>query len=907
MSTERWNRLKEVLDAVLDTDPPERPALLDQMCAGDPVLRSEAERMASEYEHMGEFLEGLPVPPEPATPQDSFSDGALVANRFRILRRIARGGMGAVYEAADMQLMGRRVALKTVRADLTGAAHLRDRLKQEVLTAREIVHPNVCPIYEFFEVEGPGGLMQFFTMRLIEGDTLKDRLERDGPYSPDATIGLAGQIAAGIDAAHAVGVIHRDFKPANVILEVGGSGTKPVITDFGLARSTDTEDTIFGGATHTVGIAGTPDYMAPEQFRSQPLTKAVDIYAFAVVLNEMVTGERPGPQGVARAKLPPGWAPVLERCLAQNPESRFQSAAEVVAELQHPSRSQRPVRRWAMAALAALLLIAGIGGGWRWMRASGPKVPLHVAVLPITVTGGEEDSAIADGVLDTIASDLGRIEDTRPDFISVPASEIRLRHVRSARDAVSQFGVNRVLSGKLSRNGPNVALDLEVTDGASRKSLGRTSVVCPSSEIYRLADYASTRAAELLDVELPSGTREARVLGGTTDAEAFSEYQRGREAANLRTLAGWETAIGHFQRALDLDNRYALAYASLGEALAAKYALSKDVYALELARRQVDRAVEIAPGSARVQLAAAYVAVESGQPETALKALDRVQALDPSNLDLLSYRARLYAGLGRNQDAEKAYREFVKLKPHNYLAFEKLGDYLYRQGRYDEAAKMFSYVIEMAPQSVLGYNNMAAVEMSRENYREAITLLNTSLSIAESAAAYNNLGTAYFMQGNYRAAVAPLQQACDLEKTNPTRWRSLGDVLSRIPERQREASRAFERAVEAARQVEQRNPQDAGNLSELALDLAKLNRKAEAVQTLAALDQLPVNDQTVQFRKAMALELAGKRREAIEVVSRLLASGFSETQVNKAPELERLREDPAFKRARSRPGASSTG
>ncbi len=133
----------------------------------------------------------------------------------------------------------------------------------------------------------------------------------------------------------------------------------------------------------------------------------------------------------------------------------------------------------------------------------------------------------------------------------------------------------------------------------------------------------------------------------------------------------------------------------------------------------MDRAVEIAPGSARVQLAAAYVAVESGERDVALKALDRVQALDPSNLDLLSYRARLYAGLGRDQDAEKAFREFVKLKPHNYLAFQKLGDYLYRQGHYDEAAKMFSYVIEMAPQSVLGYNDLAAVEMSRDNYKRS--------------------------------------------------------------------------------------------------------------------------------------------------------------------------------------------
>jgi eukaryotic-like serine/threonine-protein kinase len=897
MSTERWNRLKEVLDAVLETDPPERAAVLDRLCAGDPILRSEAERMASEYEQMGEFLEGMAPPPEPA--QDSFVDGALIANRFRIIRRIARGGMGAVYEAADMQLMGRRVALKTVRPDLSGTSAIRDRLKQEVLTAREIVHPNVCPIYEFFEVDGPGGLVQFFTMRLLEGDTLKERLEREGPYSPASTIGLARQIAAGIDAAHAVGVIHRDFKPANVMLDSSGTNTKAVITDFGLARSTDTNDTVFGGATHTVGIAGTPDYMAPEQFRSQPLTKAVDIYAFGIVLHEMVTGQRPGPQGPAKAKLPPGWARVIERCLSTDPDARYASARDVIAALENPSQGPTISKRWWWVAAAAVLASVAIGSIARWSSSQGPKIPLHVAALPITVAGGTPgDAAIAEGILDTIATDLGRVEDTRPEFISVPASEVRLRRVKTAQDAVNQFGVNRVVSGKLRREDSNYVLDLEVTDGASRKSLKRTTVTCPVSEIYRLSDYASTSAAELLNVELPADARDARVLGGTTKAEAYAAYQEGREASNLRTLVGWEIAIKDYQKALDLDNRYALAYASLGEALAAKYYLSKDVYALELARRQVDRAVEIAPGSARVQLAAAYVAVEAGDRDAALKALDRVQALDPNNLDLLSYRARLYAELGRDQDAERAYREFVKLKPHNYLAFQKLGDYLYRKGRYDEAAKMFAYVIEMAPQSVLGYNSMAAVEMSRQNYREAIDLLKKSLDIAESAVAYNNLGTAYFMQGNYRAAVAPLQKATELEKTNPTRWRSLGDVLQRIPERQKEAAMAFEQAVEAARQVRQTKPQDAGNLSELALDLAKLGRKSEALEAIVALDSLPESDQTEQFRKAMALELIGKREDAIALINGLLASGFSESQVNTAPELDRLRADPEFKRLR---------
>jgi tRNA A-37 threonylcarbamoyl transferase component Bud32 len=308
--------------------------------------------------------------------------GETLVGRFTVVCFIAHGGMGAVYEAND-SVLRTRVALKLIRRRIAQDSTAMERFRREVLLARQVSHPNVCRVYELYEATTASGEpIQFLTMELLLGETLSRRLARDGTLSTAEAFPLVQQMCAGLAAAHAEGVIHRDFKSGNVMLvpraEPSGqfsTETRVAITDFGVARALSTsaaEDRLTGEA----GLLGTPEYMAPEQVTGSEVTPATDIYALGVVLYEMVTGKLPfvGDTPLAAAArrlneaaprpelLAPGldarWARAILRCLAREPRRRFRSALDVVEALSGPPRRWR--RPLVLAALASVSLLLGV-------------------------------------------------------------------------------------------------------------------------------------------------------------------------------------------------------------------------------------------------------------------------------------------------------------------------------------------------------------------------------------------------------------------------------------------------------------------------------------------------------------------------------------------------------------------
>ena len=226
-----------------------------------------------------------------------FVDGVILAERFRIVRMLGAGGMGEVYEAEDMVLSRERIALKTLRASFAADEASIERLRKELLLARRITHPNVCRVHDVYEHHTPSSnRVLFFTMELLEGETLADRLSRETLTSTTA-LPIARQIGAALQAAHLVRVAHGDLKPANIILARSDTTReRVVVTDFGLARALP----VGSGVVSTSGVSrpwGTPAYMAPEQLLSGIVTRATDIYAFGVILCELVTGQRPFTDG----------------------------------------------------------------------------------------------------------------------------------------------------------------------------------------------------------------------------------------------------------------------------------------------------------------------------------------------------------------------------------------------------------------------------------------------------------------------------------------------------------------------------------------------------------------------------------------------------------------------------------
>jgi serine/threonine protein kinase len=316
---------------------------------------------------------------------ETFQDGEVVAERYRVVRFLARGGMGEVYEVHDLWL-NNRLALKTLLATISDNAAALSRLKAEVLIARQVSHPNVCRIFDFgFHDKRltPGDRhverVAFLTMELLNGETLSARLERLGRFAIDEARPIAEQMIAGISHAHAAGVVHRDFKTDNVMLVDDGGSTRVVITDFGLARSALRVSEGITSSHH--GAIGTLDYMAPEQLVGRAVTRQSDIYALGVVLYEMVTGRLPfdaeSPLGRALQRastkapraskfvgeLPSSWVTAIARCMEIDPEDRFSEAPELLPLIgSAPAGSRRSLSRTKVVALA-VVAAALVGGG----------------------------------------------------------------------------------------------------------------------------------------------------------------------------------------------------------------------------------------------------------------------------------------------------------------------------------------------------------------------------------------------------------------------------------------------------------------------------------------------------------------------------------------------------------------
>ena len=342
------------------------------------LLRRQVERRSSDCRA------GRPAPrrgrPSPAAMEarppgtSVFRTGEVVAFRFRIVRYLAKGGMGELYMAEDLELR-ERVALKTILPHIADDERSILMFKREVHLARQVTHPNVCRIYDVFRhryaasADRPGEEVVFLAMELLQGETLADKLHREGRFATGELLPVVRQMAAALTAAHRVGVVHRDFKSLNVMLVKptrADEGMRVVVTDFGLAwRSAQGESTsvlLSLSLPEEDVISGTPAYMAPEQVEGGPVTPATDVYALGVVLYEMVTGvwpfvgETPLKTAIKRLKeLPPSprvhvpdvdplWEATILRCLARRPEDRFASANDVVSALEGapPSANAAP-------------------------------------------------------------------------------------------------------------------------------------------------------------------------------------------------------------------------------------------------------------------------------------------------------------------------------------------------------------------------------------------------------------------------------------------------------------------------------------------------------------------------------------------------------------------------------------
>ena len=933
--------LEQLFEATLALDPSERDEFLCKACHGDKELRLSVEALLSDDAKVGSFLNGSPVrlpyvgtiDPSPhngaaspiqSTPPISdeearpwLTPGQIVMDRFVVIRFIAKGGMGEVYEVEDRLLPSVHVALKTLLPRIARDPELQHRFEREVLLAQGVTHENLCPIYAIFHCDQPPPGFSFLTMKLLPGETLAARLREHVPVPMEEGLSILKQLVSGVAAIHAAGIVHRDIKPNNIILDGNGPKVRLWITDFGLARAYSGEVTISG---HSI-VAGTPGYIAPEIYRGQGPSQASDLFAFGVVLHEIFTGKKPVatadgltvvPSPTLRSlSLPPLCIRMITGMLSTDLKTRceaFDQALEAVdpkAKSSYRSLSPRfswTRRRFFGAAVATASIAVG-STWWKWDQVENLLHPLprkrFVALLNWPATSDVQFAPMLSGIIGAIKNELSRVEAFDRDLFVISPEDAGEHPSSSAhlKEVCDPLGANLVLgaSSQKSQSSSNPQLILRLMDPDSGQPLREKKLTFNADEMTSLPGKAVHAAATLLNLRGYEHIYR-RTVPGTQSAEAFTALQSAESLIKQPNDAGLEAAIGKYNEAVERDPRYATAYAKLALAYCRYHVIHQDPGILDLALGNCKLALTLDPNMVDAHLAHASVLEQTGDVNGALKEVARALALDPSDPRTLVWQAQLYGRLNRWADAERTFHRVLKERPNFWLAYNELGVVLNQQGKYQEAIQAFHAACVAAPGNALAFNNVGSIYLQTGKFSDAIDYLKKSLSLSPNALAYLNISIALRSEGKYSEALPYALKAIESDSSFDLAWLELADCYSSIPGHQSEAKAAYSRAAKEAEQRLHTDPADGAGWMLLALYRVKCGSPGDARSLIQKAESLGANDVDSQLYKARILELIGQREEALATLTACFKKGATPFAIAPVPDLHALRNDPRYQK-----------
>ena len=854
-----------------------------------------------------ENVQGTPVadPGAPARPPQ-FKPGDLIDDRFAVVRFLARGGMGEVYEVEDRNLRGSHVALKTILSQYAADPVMRERFEREVLSARGVVHPNLCPIYDLGHWKRPEGQLTYLTMKLLPGESLAARLSRDGPLPGDEALCVLRQVGAGIAAAHDAGILHRDIKTANIMVQGSGPQMWAWVTDFGLARATLSDDTSL--TAH--GVAGTPGFMAPELFYGSPPTQASDVYALGVVAYVVLVGRLPHISALRgksastpfkSADIPEPWRRFVEGCLKPAVEERFKSVRQAMEAMPGAPATGGAVRarmgkRFSRRKMLVLGTGAGAGvviGAWlEWGQIVEMLNPLpstrFVALLALPV---DRPPALLATVMDSIGERLARAEAYVKNLLIITPRDRPLgatETIDSPNEVESTLGANLVLTGSLDQTASRARLNLRLLDASSQRVLRRGTLECAIDAIGSLAQTASERAASLLqlpgrDVQL-SDPEELK----SVPANVYQAYSEAEQLVSEPNHAGLEQAIGKYQQALDLDRHFALGYARLSLAYLKQFYVTREPANLDLAGSNATSALYYDPHSAMGLMSQALVMVSRGKATDADAYFTKAQRADPGNPEILFYKAWALDRQGLMTQAEKAYGEILAARPNYWPAYNNLGVLLARQAHYADAAKAFAAAGAAAPKVAQPMGNLAQTYLELQMPDEARAAMNEALRRAPSEDAYLALGDLDFGQGKFKDSLTDYGNAERLNPRNHLTLRNMGDCYTMLGDAKM-ATESYGRAAELLTSQLNTNPRDGFGWANMAFYDAKLGNRQKAETDMDNARAHGASDVASRFMFVQALDVLGRKKEALDLLLWCMDKGLSPTDVDLAVDLKDLR------------------
>jgi serine/threonine protein kinase/tetratricopeptide (TPR) repeat protein len=695
----------------------------------------------------------LAASPPGGAEEQALAAGRVLGGRYEILGVVGKGGMGWVYKARDREI-DRLVALKIIRQDLARDATVLSRFRDEIVLARRVTHRNVLRIFDISDVEG----IKLISMPYVEGKDLKTLILEKGALSTEEAVGIARQVADALRCAHEAGVIHRDLKPQNILIDEGGNA---LVTDFGIAKSAE-----HGGLTVTGQIIGTPEYMSPEQAEGREVDYRTDIYSFGLVLYEMLTGqvafkadtiistlmkrlrERPAAPSVLNPSVPAWLDRLTGKALERDLADRYGSIGELIADIDTQTVKIR--RKFRPRSAVIIGAVVGLGALAALIAVLKPSVVFHqartyLAILPFeNNTGDTRLDWLVSGIPDNLTADLAQSK-----YFRIMSAE-RLRQViedmgGNAADLASADIVRRlaratdldaVAMGSFIRSGAEVRISLKVEDAHSQEIIGSQTVKGTEADLLAMIDGLTRATKQIFNLSrraIDADLDRDVALQRTKSVKAASDFARGIDLAHQGSNL---EAVRAFEAAIEADPDFALAY---GKAAEAYKDLGYDDKAESLSFAAVERVV---------------------------KFMDRVPPADRT------FIMAGHADITHNtEEAVRSYQDFVSAYPDDPEGYYKLGLTYDSVSEWALAAANFRKAIDLDPKFASARFGLARVLIDQNALGDALRELNEALELYRSfgnregeATVLNAIGVVYNRQNDFDKAIEHYQASIKIKE-----------------------------------------------------------------------------------------------------------------------------------------------